>query len=168
MQHELLHLWKTFLACWFFWEKTLPCLRFVPLLFWECMPYVICSVPCMIRCNRGILHVLPTMLYSLAYCGLLLLSLVGLAVCGWFRLIFPAVVICPTTVGGSIYLLCIFLLWNGFWMSVCLSLHCLPCDYLGEPPGTGCLWLSLPFKKLSMIHCPWSGILGWLHEYLSL
>ena len=97
-----------------FLGKTLLCLRFVPLLFWECMPYVICSVPCMIRCNIGIIHVLPKMLYSLAYCGLLLLSLVGLAVCGWFRLILPAVVICPTTVGGSIYLLCIFLLWNGF------------------------------------------------------
>ena len=153
VRHELLHLWKTFLACWFFLGETLLCLRFVPLLFLDYMPCGICSVPCLVRCTSQIIYVFPFMLYLLDYCELLLLSLVGPAVCScrqiiqiymckliggdeffitgvYFYELFLALAICPTIIGGSIYLRCIVLLLNDFWTSGCLSLHCFPCDYL--------------------------------------
>ena len=109
---------------------TLPCLRFVPLLFLGCMPYGIFSVTWMVLCNNRLLHVVPMILYILAYCDLIFLSLVGLTLCGCnqilqicacgliggdkflilcvylYRLL-PASVICPTIGGGSIYLRCI-------------------------------------------------------------
>ena len=45
------------------------------------------SVPWMVQCNNQILHVVTMMLYILDYFGLLLLSLVGLAVCGCSQII---------------------------------------------------------------------------------
>ena len=56
-----------------------------------------------------------------------------------------ALVICTTIVGVSIYLHCIVSLWNVFWTYGWLSIHCLPCDYLGGPTVTWCTWLILPF-----------------------
>ena len=50
-------------------------------LFLGCMPYGICSVPLMVLCTIQILHVVPTMLYNLAYHELLFLYLVGIIVC---------------------------------------------------------------------------------------
>ena len=82
VRHELLHLWRTFLACWFILGKTLLCLILLPLLFLGCMPYGICRVPFVILCTSLLLHVVPMMLYCLTYCELLLLSLVGLTVWG--------------------------------------------------------------------------------------
>ena len=63
MQHGLLHPWRTFLVCWNFWGKTLPCLRFALLLFWGCISYGIYSVIWIDRCTIRILHVAPIMLY---------------------------------------------------------------------------------------------------------
>ena len=60
---------------------SLLCLRSVPLLFWVCMPYVIFSDPWLVRCTIRILRVVPMMSYILAYCVLLILSLVGIEVC---------------------------------------------------------------------------------------
>ena len=41
----------------------------------------------LVQCTSRILHVVPLMSYLLAYCLLLLLSLVGLAVCGCIQTI---------------------------------------------------------------------------------
>ena len=94
------------------------------------MTYIICSVPCLVLCTSRIIHVVPMMIYHLAYCGLLIFSLVVLAVCGssqilqiclcrliggakfliflsYLDLLLPVVLICPTIVGGIIYLRCI-------------------------------------------------------------
>ena len=62
-------------------------MRSVPLLFLGCMPYGICSDPWLVRFTIQFLHVVPIMLYLLAYCGLLHLSLVGLSVCGYSQII---------------------------------------------------------------------------------
>ena len=63
-----------------FLGKTIMRLIFFPLLFWGCMTYRICSVLLMVLCTIHLLHVLHMMIYFLAYCELLLLSLVGLRV----------------------------------------------------------------------------------------
>ena len=55
---------------------------FFHLLFWGCMPYVICSVSWMVQWTIWLLHVVSMMLYSSEYWGVLLLSLAGLGVCG--------------------------------------------------------------------------------------
>ena len=81
-QNELLHLWRTFLACWTFWGKNIPCLILVPLLFCGCITYGICSVTWLVLCTIRIIHVVKMMLYHLAYCELLFLLLLGLTVCG--------------------------------------------------------------------------------------
>ena len=81
VQHELLHLWRTFFVCRIFLGGTLLCLRFIPLFIWGCMPYEICSVTWLVQCNSHIIHVVPIMIYRLAYCEFLFLSLVGLVVC---------------------------------------------------------------------------------------
>ena len=143
----MLHLWRKSVACWIILVKTLLCLIFSLLLFWVCMPYKIFSVPLLVLCTRLILHVLPIILYLLAYCDLLFLSLVGITVCGcnqilqicgcrliigeeflvvwdnlyWFL---PVVAICPTIEGGSIYLHFIFPIWSGSWVSELISLNC--------------------------------------------
>ena len=119
MSHEMFHLWRISVACWIVLGKTLMCLILFPLLFWVCIPYVIFSVPLMVLCTSRFLHVVPMMLYHLDYCELLLLSLVGLTVSGfyqilqifWWRLIggeellivwanldwlLPDVIVCPT------------------------------------------------------------------------
>ena len=103
----------------------------------------------MVLCTSLILHVVPMMLYRLAYCELLFLSLVGLTMCGcnqilqvcarrligggkflivWAILdwLFPAVVIFPKIWGGGLYLRCIVPLWRGLWKSVWIYLHCFP------------------------------------------
>ena len=147
------------------------------LLFWGCMPYIICRVPWLVQRTIQIFHILTMMLYSLAYCELQFLSLVGIMVCGcswilqicacsliggdeflivweyldWF---FPDVVICPTIWGGSLYLCCIVPLFSSFWTYGWLSLHFLICDCSGELTGTWCPWLTFPFSKLLMLHCP--------------
>ena len=59
----------------------LLCLRSILLLFCGCMPYSIFSSPCLVRCTSRVLHVVSMMSYLLGYCELLLLSLVGIAVC---------------------------------------------------------------------------------------
>ena len=142
----------------------LLCLIFVPLLFWVCMPNVICSFPWLVQCTIRILRVVPMMLYHLAYFGLILFSLVGLEACGCSQIIqicacrliggdefliawadlywlLTAVLIFLTIGYVSLYLCCIFPLWNYFWTPGWLSLHCLPCDNLGEPTVTRCSWL---------------------------
>ena len=109
---------------------TLLCQISVTLLFSGCIPYGICSAPWLVRCTSRFLHVVPMMFYLLAYRGLLLLSLAGLLVCGCSQIIliyvckmigrvellisgvdsdlwFIAVLICPTSGGGSFYLRCI-------------------------------------------------------------
>ena len=152
-------------SCWsFFGGKTLLYLIFFPLLFWVCMPYGICIVPLLVLFNRRLLHVVPMMIYCLAYFELILLSLVGLTVCGcnqiiqicgcwliggkkllifWANLdwLLPAVVICPTIGGSIIYLRCIVPLWSGFLWSEWFSLHCFLCYYLGKITDTWFPWL---------------------------
>ena len=169
--HEMLHLWRTSMACWVVLGKTLLCLIFSSLLSWGCMPYVICSVPLLVLCTICILHVVPTIIGCLDYCEWLLLSLVGLTVCGckhiiqicgcrmivgeefliaWTNLywLFPAVIICTSIEGESLYLHFIVPLWSGFWRSELISLYCLICDYLGELTDNCCSWLSLSSLKL--------------------
>ena len=51
-------------------------------LFFVCMPYGICSDPCVVLCISWVLHVVPTMPYLFDYLKILILSLVGLVVCG--------------------------------------------------------------------------------------
>ena len=51
------------------------------------MTYVICSATCLVLVTIRVIHVLPIMLYLLEYYGLLLLSLVGLAVCGCSKIL---------------------------------------------------------------------------------
>ena len=80
MRHELLHMWRTFMACWNVLGKTLLCLILLTLLFWGCITYGICSVPFMVLCNRYLLHVATMMLYCLSYCELTSLYLVGITV----------------------------------------------------------------------------------------
>ena len=81
----------------------------------------------MVRCTSRVLHVVPIMSSLFYYCGLLLLSLVELAVCGCSQIIqiyvckliggdevliyqvdsdllLLAVVICPTIWGGRFHL----------------------------------------------------------------
>ena len=131
--------------------------------FGQCMPYDIRSIPCLIWCTSRLLHVVPVMLYNLAYCGLLILSLVGLVLCGCSQILqtcecniiggnelsyaltdldtlLSDVVIYPTIGGRSLYLRFIVALWNGFWTYGCLYVHCFTCDYLGKPIGTWCPW----------------------------
>ena len=85
-QHELLHLWNKCFV-FFFLGKPLLCLIFVPLLFWEFIPYGICVVPQPVLFNTRIINVLPLILYRLSFCGLILLSLMGLMVCGCNQII---------------------------------------------------------------------------------
>ena len=82
VRHELLHLWRTFVACSIVLGKTILCLIFFTLLFWGCMHYGICSVSLMVLCTIRLLRVVTMLLYCLAYCELPLLSLVGIMVCG--------------------------------------------------------------------------------------
>ena len=140
LRHEMLNLWRTSVACSIVLVKTLLCLIFYLLLSWVFMPYVIYSVPLLVLCNRRLLHVVPMIFGSLSYYEWLLLSLVGITVCGCnqiiqicgFRLIggkeylifwsnlywfLPAVIIFPTIEGGSLYLCLIVPLWSGFLMS---------------------------------------------------
>ena len=70
-----IHLWHIEL----FWKT---CHIFYPLLSWGCMYYGIYSVPFMVRCTSSILHVVPMMHIHLEYHELLILSQVGLTVCG--------------------------------------------------------------------------------------
>ena len=168
IRHELLHTWRTFVACWIVLGKNLLCMILSPLLFWGCMSYIICSVPLIVLYNSHLLHVVNMILYSLAYCEWLFLSLVGLTVCGcnnilqicgcrliggeeffifWGNvdLLLPTVVICPTIEGGNIYLRCIVLLWsvfeglNGY---LCIIFSVIT---RGELNDNLCSWLSLSF-----------------------
>ena len=76
-----MYLWKKFVACWIVLGKTILFLRLVPLMFLVCMHYGIFSIPLNVLCNSHIIHVVTIMLYSLAYCEILVLSLVELMVC---------------------------------------------------------------------------------------
>ena len=82
VRHELLHMWRTFLACWIVCGETVLCLVLFPLFFWGCITYGIISVPFLVLCTSRLLHVVPMMIYCLDCCELLFLSLVGLTVCG--------------------------------------------------------------------------------------
>ena len=120
------------------------CLIVSPLLSWGCMNCDTCSVPLLVLCTRRIIQVVPMMRGHLVYYELLLLSQVGLMVCGWnkiiriceYRMIFgeglfiawanlywllPAVRFCTTIEYESICLRCKFLLWNGYWTFESLS-----------------------------------------------
>ena len=70
-----------------FWRETLLCLILFLILFWGYTPYGICSVTLLFLCARILLHVVPVMLYCLAYRELLFLSLVGIMVCGFNQII---------------------------------------------------------------------------------
>ena len=119
MRHELLHLWSTLFACWIAWGGALLRLMFFPLLFLGCMVYGVCSVTLLVICNSLLLHVVFMVIYCVAYCELILLSLVELTVCSCNRILqicgcmligeeeflivwanfdwlLPDVVICPT------------------------------------------------------------------------
>ena len=121
----------------FFWGKLYFVWYSFRSCFWVCMPYGICSVPFMVLCTICIIHVVPMMLYWLAYFELLFFSLVGLTVCGcdkvlqicrcrligveeflffWENLdwLLPDILIFPTIEGGSLYLRWIFPLWSFF------------------------------------------------------
>ena len=179
---------------WYFWHakfsgwETLLCLWSVTILFCGYMPYGIFSDLWLLLCTIRVIHVVPILFNLLAYCGLLLFYLVRielggcsqilqiyvckliggdeLLISGFYSyLFFIAVVICPTIGGGSFYLHHIFLLWNGFWSSIFISLHCLSCDYLVEPTGTWYPWLSLPFSTMLMLSCPYDGIMGWFRGF---
>ena len=56
------------------------CLVFISILVWGFMPYGIYSVPLLVLCTSHIIHVVPMMLYFLAYCELLFFSLMGITV----------------------------------------------------------------------------------------
>ena len=60
---------------------------FFLILFWVCMPCGIGSVPLMLLCTSILLHVVPRMLYCLDNSELLFLSLAGITVCGFNRVI---------------------------------------------------------------------------------
>ena len=190
-RHELLHLWSKYLACWILWGEFLLCLIFfrswfgdvclmISIVFheWSYIPYI------------RIIHVAPIMICNLSYCELPFFYLVGLTVCGcnwiiqicacrliggdeflivwaYLDLFLPAVVICPITGVGSIYLHCIVPPQSGFWRSEGISMYFLPYDYFGKPTVTSCIWLSLPVLKMLILHCPRSGIMGWFHSFLS-
>ena len=189
--HELLHLWRTFVACWIVFGGNLLCLIFIPLLFLVLMPSGICIVSFLVHFTNRLLLLVPTILYRLTYCELLFLSLVGLTVCDCNRilqicgcmliggeaflivwenlyLILPDVVICPTIEDGIIYLCWIVLLCSGFWRSEWTYLHLLLYDYLGRLTDTWFLWLSLSFLKLLMPHYPLNGIFGWFHGFSNI
>ena len=109
------------------WVETLLCQRYVQLLFWGFMSYGICSAPFLVLCTKRVLHVVPMMFYIFYYFGLLLLTLVGLAVRGCSQstqiyvckliggdefliegvdsdLLLPAVLNCTSIVGGFFHL----------------------------------------------------------------
>ena len=52
------------------------------LYFGGCIPYGICSDPWLVQYTNWVLHVVPMMFYPLAYFVLLILSLMGLVLCG--------------------------------------------------------------------------------------
>ena len=83
VQHEMLHLSKTYLACWIVLGKTLPCQILFPLLSWGCMPYVICNIPFLVLCTIPLLRVLLMMCGCLVYYEWILVPQVGLTVSGW-------------------------------------------------------------------------------------
>ena len=145
----------------------------------------------MVLCVSQVIHLVPMILYLFAYCVLLLLSLVGIAMfdCSQILQIYEckliggyqfliswvysdlfliALVIYPTFGGRSIYLSCIVFLWNGFWTSGFISLHCLPCDYLGGPNGNWYPCLTFPFSTLLMLWCPWNEIICSICRFLIL
>ena len=145
-----MQLWRTSVACWFFFGKTLLCLIFFLILFWGCIHYKFCSVTLLILCNIRLIHAVSMMLYCFDFCELLFLSLVGIMVCGcnqilqicgcrlfgggeflifWGNLdwLLPAVVIFLIIECGIICLLFIVLLWSGFWSSEWISMHRLLC-----------------------------------------
>ena len=64
------------------WGGGLLCLIFVQLFWGGYRTYGIFGVPWLVLYTIQIHHVVPMMIYSLAYCGLQILFLVGLAVCG--------------------------------------------------------------------------------------
>ena len=154
------------------------------------MPYGICTVIFLALCINGLLHLVPMMLGHLDYCEWLFLYLVGLTVCGfnkilqicgcrmkggkellivWANLdwIFPAVIICPTTEGGNLYLRCIVPIWSGFWRSELISLHCLLCNYLGGLTDTWFSLLPFSYLKMWMPHYLWNVNLGWFRGFLN-
>ena len=137
VQHEMLHLWRTSVACWIVLVKPLLCLIFSPILSWKRMPYGIFSVPFMVLFTIRLIYVEPMMLGRLAYCEWLFLSLAEILVCGCNKILqicgcsliggekfliflkkldwlLLAVVICPTTECVSLYISYIVLLWSDF------------------------------------------------------
>ena len=177
VRHDLLHLWRKFVACWIVLGKTLLCLIFSLILFLGCIPYGICSFPFLVLCIRRLLHVFPVMLYSLTYREWLFLSLVGLAVCSFNQIIqiygcrligeeeflivwenvdllLPAELICPTIEGGCLYLCYIFLIWSGFWRSEWISMSCF--SVITSDVFSMCfLWCSILWPIVNDYSCPW-------------
>ena len=78
---------------WYFWQAKFPegklycvwdTLRYC---LWGCIPCGICSAPWLVRCTIQVLRVVAMMFYLLAYCGFILLSSKGLAVCGCSKIL---------------------------------------------------------------------------------
>ena len=129
-----------------------------------------CSAPLLVLCNSRILHVAPMMRGHLVYYELLLLSQVGIMVCGWNKIIWrfeyrlicgegllisweslylllPDIRFCIIIEDESLCLHCTVPLWSGSWMFEPLSLNYLLCDYLEKLTDTWCSWKSLPCLK---------------------
>ena len=77
-------------------------MRFFPICFWGCIHYGIFSVPWLVQGNRTLLHVVSMMLYCLAYCVLILLSLVRIEVCGCIQMI--KICACRTICGDELFI----------------------------------------------------------------
>ena len=90
-----------------FWGETLLRLRFVPLLFWECIPYGICIASCLVLYKIRIIHVVIMVLYCFSYCELLFFPLVGLKVCGCNRII--QIYACRMIGGYEFFIVCTYL-----------------------------------------------------------
>ena len=145
----------------------------------------------MFQCTSRVIHEVPIMSYLLDYCGLLLFSLMGIAVCGcsWilrryvckmiggnkllvnrvysYLLLIPAVTY-PTFGSGSFHIHCIVLLWIRYWTYGLLSMHfCLVITW-GKQLVIYIHGCNFHFSMLLMLCCPWNIILGWLNEFLSL
>ena len=141
-----------------FGGRTLMCWRSFPLLFDVCWTYGIYSVPWLVRYTILVTHVVPNMLYPLAYYESIISFLLGLGVCGcnqtlhryvympisgggWLivrvnsGLLLLAIALCPTYESVSLYLNFKVSLWSGSSNYVWISLHCCLCEYFGGLTG---------------------------------
>ena len=145
----------------------------------------------MFLCTSRIFYVLPMMCGCLACYELLLVSQVGITVCGWNKILriygyrriggeallivfsylgwlLPVLIVFPIVAYESLFLRWTVPLWSGFWRLVSQSPHCLIYDFLGALPDIRCSWKSLSYLKLYMPNYPWNGNLGWFRVFLRL